>query len=286
MTPSFEPTPDRTRAGRCAALLLTLLLSMGQGTVSDPLELARQRYNEQQYEEAIGLAEGARQVPALAHPAAIIFARAHLERFRLLGDRDHLRAAREALKTVEVSALNSRDRVELLVALGQTLYLDDESTLDDRFSAAAEQFEVALAHADVLDVRGRDLLFDWWAGALDRQALQGPESARGAIYARILAGAEAELARGPDVVSASYWLAAAARGTDDTARAVGAAAAGWVRAASLGERGLTLRADLDRLMRQVILPDRARELATGADPRPTLILLEGQWTQFKEKWAR
>jgi tetratricopeptide (TPR) repeat protein len=269
-----------------AAAIAVLLLSMGQSSVPDPLELARRLYNEQRYEEAIRLADEARQTPALAHPAAIVFARAHLERFRLLRDREALSAAREALKTVDASGLNSRDRVELLIALGETLYLDDESTLDDRFSAAAEQFEVALAHAEVLDVQGRDLLFDWWAGALDRQAQQGPESARGSIYARILARAEAELERDPGAVSPSYWLAAAAGGTSDTARAVGAASAGWVRAGALGEPGLTLRADLDRLMRQVILPERARELATGADPRPTLVLLERQWTQFKEKWAR
>jgi hypothetical protein len=259
---------------------------MGQVPAPDPLDLARRLYNEQRYDEAIRVADEARQVPALAHPAAIVFARAHLERFRLLRDRQDLVDAREALKSIEASALNSRDRVELLIALGETLYFDDESTLDDRFSAAAEQFEVALAHAEVLEARARDLLFDWWAGALDRQAQQGPESARGSIYARVLTGAEAELARDPGAGSASYWLAAAARGTNDMARAVGAASAGWVRAGSLGERGLALRADLDRLMRQVILPERAREIATGADPRPTLILLEGQWTQFKEKWAR
>jgi hypothetical protein len=259
---------------------------MGQGAVTDPLDQARQLYNQQRYEDAIRVAADARQVPALADPAAVVFARAHLERFRLLRNRQDLMAARDALKTVTASALTARDRVELLIALGEILFLDDESTLDDRFSAAAEQFEVALAHAEVLDVHGRDRLFDWWAGSLDRQAQQGPESARGGLYARVLDRAEAELARDPGAVSASYWIAAAAGGVDDTARAVGAASAGWVRAGSLGERGLALRADLDRLMRQVILPERARDLATGADPRPTLTLLERQWTQFKEKWAQ
>ena len=274
------------RGGRTLAFGVAVLLSMGQVPGPDTLELARQLYNEQRYDEAIRLADEARQVPAVSDPAAIVSARAHLERFRLLRDPSDLAAAREALKGIAATPLNARDRVELLIALGETMYLDDESTLDDRYSAAAEQFEAALAHADVLDDRGRDLLFDWWAGALDRQAQQGPEAARVPIYARILDRAEAELARDPGALSPSYWLAAAARGINDTARAVGAAAAGWVRAGSLGERGLALRADLDRLMRQVILPERARDLATGADPRPTLILLEGQWTQFKEKWAR
>ena len=259
---------------------------MAQAAGPDTLDLARRLYNEQRYEDAIRVAEEARQIPAVSPPAAIVFARAHLERFRLLRDRSSLMAAREALKAIEAGPLNARDRAELLIALGEAFYLDDEATLDDRFSAAAEQFEAALAYSDVLDDHSRDLLFDWWAGALDRQAQQGPEVVRVPIYARILERAEAELARDPGGVSPSYWLAAAARGTNDTTRAVGAAAAGWVRAGALGERGLALRADLDRLMRQVILPERARDLATGADPRPTLILLETQWSQFKEKWAR
>jgi hypothetical protein len=257
----------------------------GQAPLPDALEQARQLYNQQRYEDATQLADQARAVPALAHPAAVVFARAHLELFRLTPDRAHLAAARDALRGVDAAALNSRDRVELLIALGESLYLDDEHSLDDRFSAAAAQFWVALAHADVLDARGRDRLFDWWAGALDRQAQVGPEDERGSIYARILAGAEAELERDMGAASASYWLAAAARGAGDTARAVGAAVAGWIRAGSMVDRGTTLRADLDRLMQQVVLPERARELARGTDPRPTLVLLETQWRQFKEKWA-
>jgi hypothetical protein len=58
-----------------------------------------------------------------------------------------------------------------------------------------------------------------------------------------------------------------------------------MRAATLGARGEALRVDLDRLVRQVILPERARELSTGTDPRPTLALLEGQWQEFTDKWA-
>ena len=67
-------------------------------------------------------------------------------------------------------------------------------------------------------------------------------------------------------MSATYWLAAGARGIDDLPRALGAAVAGWVRAGTFGARGEALRDDLDRLIVQVILPERAQQLAFGADP--------------------
>jgi hypothetical protein len=260
--------------------------SSAQTAPPDPLEQARVAYNGARYADAVTLATKARSTPALSDAAIVIFARAHLEQFRQTFERADLVSAREALRSVNVSALAPRDRVELLIALGVSLYLDDEHSLGDRFSAAAEQFEVALSKADVLDAVSRDLLFDWWAGSLDRQAQQGPESDRTALYRRILSRSEEELKRNESSVSASYWLAASARGTYDLPRAAGAAMAGWIRAGVLGDRGQTLRHDLDRLMLQVILPERAREIATDSDPRPTLAALEAEWTQVKEKWTR
>jgi hypothetical protein len=253
---------------------------------ADPLEQARIAYNEARYADAVELAAEARRLPSGGDAAAVVFARAHLEQFRLNADRTNLGAAREALRAVKATSLGARDRVELLIALGVALYLDDEHNFDDRFSAAAEQFEVALRHAAVLDAPSRDLLFDWWAGSLDRQAQQGPESDPFALYTRILDRAHEELARDDGSMAASYWVAAAARGASDLPRAVGAAIAGWIRAGTLGERGQALRQDLDRLMLQVILPERARELATDSDPRPTLALLEEQWAQVKTKWSQ
>ena len=47
-----------------------------------------------------------------------------------------------------IRQLLNRDRVDLLIAFGLSLYLDDEHSLDDRYSAAAEQFEVALGQAE------------------------------------------------------------------------------------------------------------------------------------------
>jgi hypothetical protein len=269
---------------RAVIVLLLAVGTMAQTKAPDPLSQARQLYNDQHYEEAIRLAGQARAVPAIASAASVVFARAHLERFRQTSDPEDLTAARTALKVVDAGRLNPHDRVDLLIAMGEVLYLDDQHSLDDRFSAAAEQFEVALGHADLLDAPSRDLLFDWWAGSLDRQAQQGPERGRGALYARIVDRAERELARDDGAASAAYWLAAGARGSDNLVRAMGAASAGWVRAVTLGTRGAALRVDLDRLMRQVILPERARELSPDADPRPTLALLEGQWQDLTTTW--
>ncbi|MEO8480877.1 MAG: hypothetical protein ABI634_01635 [Acidobacteriota bacterium] len=260
------------------------MAAMAQSKAPDPVVQARQLYNDQKYDEAIRRATEALATPALKSPAALVIARAHLERFRQSSDATDLPAARTALKTVIVDGLSARDRVDLMVALGEAMYFDDEYGTDDRFSAAAEQFEVALDHADVLDAKSRDLLFDWWASALDRQAQQDGETGRAALYARVQKGAERELVRDDTAASASYWLAAASRGVNDLTRAIGAASAAWVRAGTLGARGVTLREDLDRLMRQVILPERARELSVGTSPKPTFAILEEQWQRLTEQW--
>jgi len=57
-----------------------------------------------------------------------------------------------------------------------------------------------------------------------------------------------------------------------------AAQAGWVRARLAIDKGETLRADLDRLVLQAIVPDRARATAQPPD------LLRAEWERFKESW--
>jgi hypothetical protein len=269
---------------RSIVVLALGMCSMAQTTATDPLTAARQLYNLQRYGDAIALAAQARAVPATADAAAVILARAYFERFRQAGAAEDFLEARSVLRSVTASRLSPRDRVEYLIALGQSIYLDETDTLDDRFSAAAEQFEAALARAELLDEPSRDRLFEWWAGALDRQAQQNAEHGRRSFYERILRRAEAEVGRDDGAASAAYWLAAAARGIGDLSRAVGAASAGWVRAGSLGARGENLREELDRLMKQVILPERAREITSEGDARQTLVILEAQWEAHKKKW--
>ena len=95
-------------------------------------------------------------------------------------------------------------------------------SLDDRFSAAAELFERrARARPSVLDAPRRDLLFDWWAGSLDRQAQLGARDDRDRALQRIVSRAEAGAQARDAGARATYWLAAAARGVDDCHAGVG-----------------------------------------------------------------
>ncbi len=253
-----------------------------QKPTGDALARARQYYNEQKLDLAIQAAMEARRVPALANAAAVVLARAYLERFDKTRVASDLADAREALKGVNEWLLAPRDQVEFLVGLGQSFYL--EGCLDGCYAAAAEQFEQALARADDLDPPTRELLFEWWAVTLDRRAQFSPFAARGPIYARILARAEREIARPRPLAAALYWLAAAARGADDLERAWGASLSGWARARFLGPPGVQLRADLDRFVTLVLLPERARQLAAGGDARAALAGLEEQWDDWKGKW--
>jgi hypothetical protein len=267
-------------------LLAVLLAGPPQVPARDALSSARLAYNDRRFDEAIVAATEAEKLPELADTAAVVLARSYLERYHA-GDSDHhdpadLDRARTALKGVDASKLAARDRVEYLVGLGESLFLEEPP----RYAAAAEMFSSALGHGDDAPPDARESMFEWWAESLDREAQFVPETDRKPLYVRILARAEAELAHTPDSAVAAYWLAAAARGSDDLERAWGAAIAGWIRAGSLGTRGLTLRADLDRLMTNVILPERARQLTPVGDAQSTLSLLRQQWDDLKKKWER
>ena len=174
------------------AVLLVAAIAAGQAAPPDLLAQARQRYNTRDYDDAIRLAEEARRNPATANTAAVVLARARLERFRQASEPQDLTAAREALVSIDASKLTPRDHVEYLVGLGEALYLERRRT---RFSAAAEFFESALARAEFGRSAEREMIFEWWAGALDRQAQLGLETERKFVYARLLAGAEEERRR-------------------------------------------------------------------------------------------
>lgn len=271
------------------AVAVTLILGASASAWAQPrtddLAQARRLYNDHQYDAAIDAATTAARSPATAAAAAVVLARAHLERFRTTDDVASLGAAREALRSIDVTALSARDRVEYLIGLGQSFYLDEETPLDDRCAAAAEFFEGALNQADVLDAGSRDLLFDWWAMSLDKQAQQNPNPTR-PLYERIVARAEREATESSASAAALYWLAAGAAGMNDPQRAWGAAVAGWIRSSSLGPRGAILRSDLDLLMSRVVLPSRARQLAPMGDQQLAFKQITEQWAEFKKKWSR
>ncbi len=94
---------------------------------------------------------------------------------------------------------------------------------------------------------------------------------------------EQELRRDPASGPASYWLAASVRASGDLDRAWAAASAGWIRAALGRDRGVELRADLDKLVTLGIIPDKAAR-APARDRRQTAASLAADWEAFKKIW--
>jgi hypothetical protein len=212
-----------------------------------------------------------------ANASALVIARSHLERYRQRADPADLAAARETLATIRAAALAPRDQVDLLVGLGQSLYLGE------LFGAAAELFETALSRAAVLPEEDRLLLLDWWATALDREAQTRPADRRARVFDRIGARMEEELRQDPASAVANYWLAVSARGAGDVERAWDAAVAGWVRSTLKPDSSATLRADLDRLVTQALIPERVRSRPTREQPE-SLNALRAEWELVKEQW--
>jgi len=272
---------------RSGLLLVVMVASIGAAP-QDALSRARQLYNQRMYDASIDAATIARRLPGMADAATLVLARAHLERFRAASDAADLTAAHRELQQIHVAELAPLDRVELVIALGEALYLDD------RAGAAAEEFQIALGRIDQGNAAVRERVLDWWAGALDRQAQLGPESERRTIYERIMDRMDDELRRDPGSAVASYWLVAGARGSGDLERAWDAALAGWVRASLAGARSAALRADLDRIVSQAIIPERARLMFPPASPGSpgspesvvqAVTVMRGEWDALKQTWA-
>jgi hypothetical protein len=261
------------------ALLVVALATLGAGPRDDLLH-ARQLYNQRQYDAAIDAAARARRAPDLADAAALVLARACLERFRQPSNNEaDLTTARDALQQVRPARLSASDRLALYIGLGELLYLDD------RVAGAAEAFDLALTHLDARDTRERERVLDWWAIALDRQAQVGPDAEQRGIYARIVTRMDDELRRNDESMVAAYWLVAGARGAGDLERAWGAATAVWVRAALSGVEGASLQVDLDQMVRRAIVPERARQLSSDSDARQAAAQMLTEWEALKRRWA-
>lgn len=240
------------------------------------LAKARALYNKRQFDDAITAAGAARNTPAVADAAAIVQARAHLERYRELADPSDLSAARAALSAIRAAGLAPRDRLEFLLALGQSLFLEDD------FGAAAEIFESGV-DAVGADAELRDALLEWWGSAIDRHAALQPRDARRATFERLSERMAAEISKNPGSPTAGYWTIVALRGTGNTVRAWDAAVAGWARARLMGDRAASFRGDLNRLVNEGIIPDRLR--AFPPDQRPAAqAQMRADWELVKQKW--
>jgi hypothetical protein len=263
---------------RVALLALAALVVAHGATAAEPASLTRARtlYNAADYDGAIAAAALARTQTPAGDAAALVEARARLERYRRNAAPEDLMAARDALNTIRASALTGRDQVDFLVGLGQSLYLTDF------FGAAANLFDTALERSAPLPDRDRLLLLDWWATAVDREAQNAQPERRARLAAQITTRMEDELRLDPGSAPANYWLAVAARAAGDLDAAWDAAVAAWVRA-TLGPGTEQLRADIDRLVMQAVIPERARVHRARDQTDPT-DAMRAQWESVKEQW--
>ena len=96
---------------RVAVVFVAALLASAGAYAADPPPLARARtlYNAMDYDGAIAAAALARTQPAGADAAALVDARAHLEKYRHGADPADLAAAREALNVIRAAMLSPRD---------------------------------------------------------------------------------------------------------------------------------------------------------------------------------
>jgi tetratricopeptide (TPR) repeat protein len=261
--------------------VVLLVVACGTAQAAEPASLARARtlYNDGQYDSAIEAATEALKVAAATDAAALVLGRAYLERYRQRGDAADLTSAREVLHRVRQQSLAQRDRVDLLVGLGQLLFLGEA------FGAAAELFDTALAQSGGPGSRNRTLLLDWWASSMDREAHSRAADKRQPVFERMVERMESELRADPGNAPASYWLAVAARGMGDLDRAWDCAIAGWVLAPLNPETLATLRADLDRLVTQALISERARQRPLpGRDASDTATALLSEWELIKGQW--
>lgn len=266
-------------ASRGFAVLLLALLASPVPASADALADAHRLYNAGQYEAAARAARDAVANPATANAARIVLGRIQLEQYRRSADAADLASARESLRRVDGRAVDTRDRIELIIGLGETLYFED------RFGAAADLFESVLGTSNLLGDPAHERVLDWWASALDRLAQTRQPADRVAVYDRIAERMSLELAADSGSTPAAYWTAAAARGRGDLDGAFNAALAAYVRALLAHDRGAALRADIERLVTQAILPERAARLQPR-DRRQALEGMRNEWEAFKDTWTR
>jgi hypothetical protein len=266
-------------AMRPLCFAIGLWLATAPLLAADALSDARRFYNQGQFDAAERAAREAARLPATANAARVVLGRIQLERFRRAPVPGELSGAISAFANIDARRLDPRERIEFAIGLGEALYLED------RFGAAAALFDSVLDTSQSLGEIAHERVLDWWATAVDRQAQLRAAPERSELYGRISTRMAAEISQDAGSIAAGYWLAAAARGGGDPDRALSEATAAWVRAALARDGGVALRADLDRLVVQGILPDRAARLNVR-DHTQTLAGMVGEWEAFKSAWSR
>jgi len=264
-----------TRAAASAALVI-LVSASAMAQRADLVE-ARTLYNKRQFDGAIEAAKAAQKLPATADAATVVLARAHLERYRERANPDDLSAARVALGTIRVTNLDSRDHVDFLMALGEALFFEDD------YGAAATLFESGIDRAIAQGGETGESMLEWWGSAVERHADALEREGRINAFRRLRERMSRELARNPGSAAAAYFLVVAMRGCGEPVEAWDAAIAGWVRARLAGARSAALRADLDKLVLEGIIPDRVAGMS-GDRREQAESDLRGEWAVVKERW--
>jgi hypothetical protein len=162
-------------------LAAILVAAPAAAAVRDPLDAARQLYNEGSYDRAIEAAD-AIAVPALVHAARLVSGRARLERYRRQNEQSDLADARTAFLSIDSAALTARERLELVIGFAEALFLEGS------YGASAELFASVVdqpAAWQAAGPNGRERLLEWWAGAIDREAQQTRGLARDDLFGRL-----------------------------------------------------------------------------------------------------
>lgn len=259
------------------SVAVVLVLAVPAAAQRADLAKARSLYNQRQFDAAIEAAVVAQKAQSTADAASVVLARSHLERYRERANPDDLSAARTALGTVRVSNLDARDNVDFLMALGEALFFEDD------YGAAATLFESGIDRAIAHGAETGEAMLDWWGSATERHADSLDREPRINAFKHLRERMNRELSRDPSSAAAAYWVVVATRGTDQAAEAWEAAIAGWVRARLAGANSAKLRADLDKLVIEGIIPDRVRAMAPDKRAQGESEL-KGEWAVVKERW--
>jgi hypothetical protein len=270
--------PRRLRTPIVIVAWLCFFAAAGIARAAEPPALVKARalYNEGNYEGAIDAAAVAQRQAGSADAASLVIGRSHIELYRQRVNAKDLEAARQAFTSIRLAALMPRDRVELIIGMGLSLYHGE------KYGAAADLFDNALTQASLLSAKDRLLLLDWWATALDREAQTRTADRRRALFERIGARMSDERRQDPGSSVANYWRAVAARGAGDLDAAWDAAVAAWVVSTLSPETTESLRADLERLVQQALIPERSRLMAR--DPQEAVESLRAEWELVKQQW--
>jgi len=241
------------------------------------LAKARTFYNQRQFDAAIEAAAIAQKIPSTADAVPLKRERTPGRPALLIGRTLASEAARERLRRLDPLRFSPTERAEFIVGLGEALFFDDD------YGAAATLFESGIEAAVREGPQTAESMLEWWGSAMERHADALEKEPRVAAFGRLRDRMAREQSKNPGSAAAAYWFVVGTRGAGEPIEAWEAAIAGWVRARLAGPYSAKLRADLDKLVLEGIIPDRVR--ASAPDRRTQIESdLKAEWAVVKERW--